>query len=66
MNNYANHNTSPKIEATLLHLNATIWKLPPNITHLCLPCDLFVISKIKDAWTKRWEQKKLQLIIDKK
>ncbi|KAL3695584.1 hypothetical protein R1sor_009660 [Riccia sorocarpa] len=31
-------------------------------THLVQPADSFVISKIKDAWTKRWELKKMELI----
>jgi hypothetical protein len=56
VDNYSVHNTTLEIETTLLHLNATIWKLPPNSTHLCQLCDLFVVSKIKDAWTIHWEQ----------
>jgi hypothetical protein len=66
VDNYVGHNTFPKAETTLLHLNAIVWNLPPNSTHLCQPCDSFVISKIKDAWTKRWKQSKLQLIINNK
>jgi hypothetical protein len=49
MNNYAGHNTSSETEAALLYLNATVWNLPPNLTHLSQPCDLFVITKIKDT-----------------
>lgn len=63
---YAGHNTSPEVEANCCIWNATGQNLPSNSTHLCQPCDPFVILKIKDAWTKRWEQKKLQLIIDNK
>ena len=29
---------------------------------LCQPCDSFVISKIKDAWSKRWNEKKIELV----
>jgi hypothetical protein len=29
---------------------------------LCQPADTFIISKIKDAWTKSWEIKKTELI----
>jgi hypothetical protein len=36
--------------------------LPPCSTHLCQPADTFIISKIKDAWTKRWKAKKIELI----
>jgi hypothetical protein len=31
-------------------------------THFCQPADTFIISKIKDAWTKRWKAKKSELI----
>ena len=41
----------------------TVLKYPPPCsTHLCQPADSFVISKIKDAWTRRWEAKKIELI----
>ena len=36
--------------------------LPPCSTHLYQPADTFIISKIKDTWTKRWEAKKTELI----
>jgi hypothetical protein len=36
--------------------------LPSCSTHLCQPADTFIISKIKDAWTKHWEAKKIELI----
>ena len=26
------------------------------------PADTFIVSKIKDAWTKQWEAKKIELI----
>nr|CCA26252.1 predicted protein putative [Albugo laibachii Nc14] len=35
-----------------------------NATHLVQPADDFVISKIQDAWTKRWDEKKIQLVRD--
>ena len=31
-------------------------------TYLCQPADTFLISNIKEAWTKRWEAKKSELI----
>jgi hypothetical protein len=41
----------------------TIFKfLPPYYTHLYQPADTFIILKIKDAWTRRWEIKKTKLI----
>jgi hypothetical protein len=36
--------------------------LPPCATHLCQPADTFIISKIKNTWTKKWEAKKFELI----
>ncbi|ETM02331.1 hypothetical protein L917_01187, partial [Phytophthora nicotianae] len=37
---------------------------PPNATDLCQPADSFVISKIKDAWKAKWNEKKLEFIRD--
>ena len=37
--------------------------LPPCSTYLCQPADIFIISKVKDAWTRRWEAKKIDLIV---
>ena len=36
--------------------------MPQCSTHLCQPADTFIISKVKDAWTRRWEAKKINLI----
>jgi hypothetical protein len=48
---------------TVLTEKQTILKfLPPCCTHLCQSADTFIISKIKDAWTRHWEIKKTQLI----
>jgi hypothetical protein len=42
--------------------NTILRYLLPCSTHLCQPADTFIISKIKDAWTKRCKAKKIQLI----
>jgi hypothetical protein len=42
--------------------NTILRYLPPYSTHLCQPTDTFIISKIKDAWTKCWEANKIELI----
>jgi hypothetical protein len=42
--------------------NTILRYFPPCSTHLYQPVDTFIISKIKDAWTKRWEAKKIKLI----
>ena len=36
--------------------------MPPCFTHLCQPADTFIVSNVKDAWTRQWEAKKLKLI----
>lgn len=62
MDNASGHKVLHK---TTLQLNRTCTELchfPPNSTHLTQPCDFFVISKIKDAWMRRWEEKKLELL----
>ena len=62
--NVSSHNVTAETIDALGQLNAELRKLPANSTHLTQPCDSFVISKIKDAWTARWEKKKLELIKD--
>ncbi|OWY94915.1 hypothetical protein PHMEG_00035222 [Phytophthora megakarya] len=46
----------------ITRLNAEVRSFPANATHLVQPADSFVISKIKDVWTKRWEAKKVEMI----
>lgn len=65
MDNYSGHNSSLELEATLLHLNTTIWNFLSNSINLCKPCHSYVILEINDVRTKGWEYKNLQLIIDK-
>ena len=62
LDNCSSHAMTPKL-ATILAAKNTIFKfLPPCSTHLCQPADTFLISKIKNAWTKLWEAKKTELI----
>ena len=62
LDNCSSHSLTPRLTAALTGKNTTLKYLPPCSTHLCQPADTFIISKIKDAWTKRWEEKKIQLI----
>lgn len=62
MDNCGGHNATPESQAALAKLNAVIRKLPPNATDLCQPADSFIISKVKDAWSRRWDRKKVELI----
>ena len=56
------HNITPRLTAVLEVKQSTLKYLPPCSTHLYQPTDIFIISKVKDAWTRRWEAKKTKLI----
>ncbi|KAL3686242.1 hypothetical protein R1sor_004264 [Riccia sorocarpa] len=63
LDNVSSHNMTPEIEEALRNIRTEVRYLPANSTHLTQPCDTFVISKIKDAWTKLWEEHKVHLIL---
>jgi hypothetical protein len=46
----------------LAEKRTTLKYFPPCAIYFCQSADTFIISKIKDAWTKRWEAKKSELI----
>ena len=52
------HSITLRLTAVLEAKQSTLKYLPPCSTHLCQPVDTFIISKVKDAWTKQWEAKK--------
>eukprot|EP00474_Spongospora_subterranea_P005517 CRZ05975.1 hypothetical protein [Spongospora subterranea] len=62
MDNCGCHNVTDDLTSALNDLNAVIRKLPANATHLCQPCDSFVISKIKQEWSNAWESYKIDMI----
>ena len=62
VDNYTGHNLTSRLQGVLQAKQSILRYLPPCSTHLCQPADTFIISKIKDAWTKRWEAKKTELI----
>ena len=64
VDNCSGHNLTPRLQAVLAQKRTILRYLPPCATHLCQPADTFIISKIKDAWTRRWEMKKSKLIQD--
>jgi hypothetical protein len=64
VDNYGGHNDGPDVQASLATLHACIRKLVACATDKVQPCDSFVISKIKDAWTSLWEQYKFEAIRD--
>ena len=62
LDNCSGHAMTPRL-ATILAAKNTIFKLlPPCSRHLCQPADTFLISEIKDVWTRQWEAKKTELI----
>ncbi|KAL3676680.1 hypothetical protein R1sor_026628 [Riccia sorocarpa] len=64
IDNVSSHNLTPEVQAALDNIRTQVRFLPENSTHLIQPCDSFVISKIKDAWTRMWEEYKLQMIVN--
>ncbi|KAL3685111.1 hypothetical protein R1sor_003133 [Riccia sorocarpa] len=60
--NAPGHTRATAIDQALAEINYDVRSLPENATHLIQPCDSFIISEIKDAWTRRWELKKVDLI----
>ena len=62
IDNVGSHNETDESLAALTELGAEIRYLPANTTDKTQPCDSFVISKIKDAWTRGWERKKMEMI----
>jgi hypothetical protein len=62
VDNCIGHNITPQLAMVLAEKITTLKYLLPCATHLCQPADTFIISKIKDAWTKKWKAKKSELI----
>jgi hypothetical protein len=62
VDNYSIHRITPRLTTMLIKKQTILKFLPPCCTHLCQPADTFIISKIKDTLTRRWEIKKTQLI----
>jgi hypothetical protein len=62
VDNYSSHRITLRLTIVLIEKQIVLRFLPPCCTHLCQSADTFIISKIKDAWTKRWKIKKTELI----
>ncbi|KAL3699519.1 hypothetical protein R1sor_017541 [Riccia sorocarpa] len=52
------------VRAALDNIRTHVQFLPENSTHLTQPCDTFIVSKIKDAWTRMREQQKVQMFME--
>jgi hypothetical protein len=62
VDNCSSHRITPRLTTVLTEKQTILKFLLPCCTYLCQPTDTFIISKIKDVWTRRWEIKKTQLI----
>ena len=62
VDNCTGHNITPRLTVVLEASHSALKYLPPCSTHLYQPADTFIISKVKDAWTRRWKAKKTKLI----
>ncbi|KAL3676321.1 hypothetical protein R1sor_026269 [Riccia sorocarpa] len=62
LDNAPGHNQTPEIEQALCDIKYEVRQFPESITHLVQPADSFIIRKIKDSWTRRWELKRMELI----
>lgn len=62
MDNCSSHKMEQDLQELLKRINTEIRYFPPNATDLLQPADSFIIQKIKDAWTKRWEQYKANFL----
>lgn len=62
MDNCGGHSETPEQLSALQQLNAVIRKLPKNATHLCQPCDSWIIQKRKEVWSAKWETEKLRML----
>ena len=60
VDNCMGHNTTPQLNIVLEAKQVIVKYLLPCSTHQ--PANTFIISKVKDAWTRRWEAKKIDLI----
>jgi hypothetical protein len=62
IDNCSSYRITPRLTTVLTEKQTILKFMPPCCTHLCQPTDIFIISKIKDTWTRHWEIKKTQLI----
>jgi hypothetical protein len=62
VDNYGGHNDRAKVQDHIDRVRASIRKLVACATDKMKPCDIFVISKIKDEWSSIWEEYKYQAI----
>ena len=62
MDNCTGHNMTLQLSVVLETKQVILMYLPSYFTHLYQPANTFIISEVNDAWTRRWEAKKIDLI----
>ncbi len=62
VDNANGHEENPHQKRMLNKISTLLRKFPTNATQLVQPADSFIISKIKDAWRRRWDSYKVSLI----
>ena len=62
LDNCGGHNETPETVTLLKKKNIQLRRLPENATDLCQPADSFVIQKIKEEWSRLWNEKKMEMI----
>lgn len=58
VDNCSRHNMNERVRTALENTCTEIRYLPDNATDLIQSADSFIIHKIKEAWSKRWESYK--------
>lgn len=62
VDNAGGHSITDTVKNALLRSNTELRLLPKNATDLCQPADSFIIQKVKTAWRKIWDQKRLSMV----
>ncbi|KAG3112234.1 hypothetical protein PI124_g9050 [Phytophthora idaei] len=64
LDNCSGHLEESQCQDELNRLNAHLRYLSAIATDLCQPADSFVIAKMKDVWSRMWNDKNIELIED--
>lgn len=62
VDNASGHKLTEAATETLKDSNTRLRFLPKNATDLCQPADSFIIQQIKTVWSRRWEEKRMEMI----
>lgn len=62
VDNCSGHNITTVLCDALCPVSTEVMYFNPNTTHFLLPCDRFVIKKLKSCWNKHRERFKMEMI----